>query len=273
VSVADYQHLAVNGDWTPAIQAAIDSGKTTVYFPHGSYWVSSTIRVRGNVRVLQGLSSTVVAAWGGFGDKPLFRIEPGKQDTVFIDRLIMGYDQPITVPVLAIEHASPSNLVVTNSRGMSYRNANTKLGDLFVDDMVGGPWHFTYPQRAWFRQLNVESSATKVFNHRGDIWIQGFKSEGLSTLVDNTSPDAKTVILGGLDYPVSNDDRGVLPSFWNRGGSMTVVIANFWTNRELVREEVNGIVRSHRKPFGERFTFYASTNPAHALTPDSHPQR
>lgn len=263
ISVADYKHLVNNGDWGPAIQAAIDSGYTTVYFPHGTYWVASTIRVRGNVRVIQGLSSTVVAAWGGFGDQPLFRIEPGTQATVFIDRLIMGFE-PVTIPVLSIEHASSSNLIVTNSRGMSYRNANTKLGDLFVDDMVGGPWHFTYPQKAWFRQLNFESNTnTKILNHRGDIWIQGLKSEGLTTLIDNTTPDAKTVVLGGLDYPVGNDDRDVLPSFQNRGGSMTIVIANFWTNTELVREEVNGIVRSYKKPLGERFTFYTSTNPDH----------
>ena len=262
VSVADYQDLVVDGDWAAAIQAAIDSGKTTVYFPHGSYWVGSTIRVRGNVRVLQGLSSTIVAGWGRLGNNPLFRIEPGNQATVFIDRLIMG-TEPGAEPITAIEHASAADLVVTNSRGMSYRNANTTLGDLFVDDMVGGPWYFTYPQTAWFRQLNIESSDTKIFNQRGDIWIQGFKSEGLGTLVDNSSSEAKTVVLGGLDYPVVNDNRDVLPSFSNRGGSMTVVIANYWTNLELVREEVNGIVRSYRKPLGERFTFYTSANPAY----------
>ena len=102
---------------------------------------------------------------------------------------------------------------------------------------------------------------SQLSEHR--IWIQGFKSEGLGTLVDNSSPEAKTVVLGGLDYPVVNDNRDILPSFWNRGGSMTVVIANYWTNLELVREEVNGIVRSYRKPLGERFTFYTSANPAY----------
>jgi hypothetical protein len=201
---------------------------------------------------------------GQLGDAPMFRVESSTQGTVFIDRLIMGADSGVT-SITAVEHASTSNLVVTNSRGMSYRNTNTKLGDLFVEDMVAGPWHFTYPQTAWFRQLNVESDATKLFNERANIWIQGFKSEGLSTLVDNSSPEAKTIVLGGLDYPANDSkDRNVLPSFWNRGGSMTVVIANFWTNQTLVREEVGGTVSNYKKPVGERFTFFASTSPAHS---------
>jgi Pectate lyase superfamily protein len=241
VSVSNYKHLVVNGDWAPAIQAAIDSGKTTVYFPHGNYYrAGSTIRIRSNVRVLQGLSSTILVSHEKLGDTPLFRIEPGKQSTVFIDRLIMGSESG-SESIVTIEHASPSNLVVTNSRGMNYRNANTMLGDLFVDDMVGGPWTFAYPQKAWFRQLNVENKSTKIYNHKGDIWIQGLKSEGINTLVDNTSADAKTVVLGGLDYPANDSaDRKVFPSFWNRGGSLTVVIANYFTNLELVREDVNG---------------------------------
>jgi hypothetical protein len=263
VSVTSYKNLVTNGDWTKAIQAAIDSGKTTVYFPHEKYRIGSTIKLRGNLRVLQGLSSTVLAT-GQLGDAPMFRIEPGTQSTVFIDRLVMGTEAGVS-SVTAVEHASTSNLVVTNSRGMSYRNTNTKLGDLFVEDMVSGSLYFTYPQRAWFRQLNIETPTTKIFNEKGKLWIQGLKTEGLSTLIDNSSPEAKTIVLGGLDYPANDKlDRNVLPSFWNRGGSMTVVIANFWTNLTLVREEVNGTVRNYKKSAGERFTFFASTNPEHS---------
>ena len=53
-------------DSTVAIQAAIDSGATTVYFPAGLYKVSDTIVVRGNVRVIEGFDSNVLPASTAF---------------------------------------------------------------------------------------------------------------------------------------------------------------------------------------------------------------
>lgn len=47
-------------DWTPAIQQAIDAGKSTVYFPQGTiYQFFGTVYVRGNVKRIIGIDSEI----------------------------------------------------------------------------------------------------------------------------------------------------------------------------------------------------------------------
>jgi hypothetical protein len=53
-------------DDTAAIQAAIDSGATTVYFPHRNYKISATIFIRGNVPgdvFLEDVCSNPFTSW------------------------------------------------------------------------------------------------------------------------------------------------------------------------------------------------------------------
>ena len=53
-----------NHDDAAAIQAAIDSGKTTVYLPFGNYFIGSEIIVRSNVCLLRGFGSTLTGNGG-----------------------------------------------------------------------------------------------------------------------------------------------------------------------------------------------------------------
>ena len=48
-----------NHDDAPALQASIDSGKSTVYLPFGTYKFGSQVIVRGNVCILRGFGGTI----------------------------------------------------------------------------------------------------------------------------------------------------------------------------------------------------------------------
>ncbi len=59
VSVQKFLDKKAGDDWAPAIQAAIDSGARTVYFPPARYEVLSPVHVHGKVDRLFGLHSQI----------------------------------------------------------------------------------------------------------------------------------------------------------------------------------------------------------------------
>jgi Pectate lyase superfamily protein len=262
VSVTDFAHLIEDKDWTPAIQAAIDSGHSTVYFPNGEYYLKDTIIIRGSVRVLQGLNSFLFPLVpGSFKDKPLIRVEDGTPPQVFIDRVAHYAKSPGETPVF-LENATSRDLIIINSRGLSYRNTSTGTGNLFLDDMVTFSVEFNYPQQAYLHQLDLEGQQNKVINKAAQVYIQGFKSEGTGTLVSNIGSDALTVVLGGQDYPANDAlSRTEKPSNINIDGTLLMVQSLFYTNNTLVKETLNGVTRNYDRPVGERFLFFSSINP------------
>jgi hypothetical protein len=262
VNVKQFSHLVQDEDWTLAIQAAIDSGKSTVYFPNDEYYITDTIVIHGPVRVLQGLNSFLFPLVpGSFKDKPLIRVEDGTSPQVFIDRVAHYGRTPEETPVF-LENATSRDLIVTNSRGLSYRNTPTGTGNLFLDDLITYSVEFNYPQKAYIRQLNLEGQQQKVINKGAQVYIQGFKSEGIGTLVTNIGSEALTVVLGGIDYPANDTlSREENPSNINIDGTLLIVQALFYTNNTLVQETLNGVTRHYDKPVGERFLFYSSINP------------
>jgi hypothetical protein len=192
-----------NGDDTDGIQAAIDSGKTTVYFPKGTYKISRTISVRGKVRRVLGLWSIIdISDPLKSSTNPVWRFEKNQQPTVVFERFQSAYLSG-AVNCTAIEHASPSTVVIRNSGlgGKAYRN-QTGAGRLFIEDVSGAPWQFER-QQVWARQLNPEFVGTKIINRGGEIWILGLKTEEIGTAIA-TESGGKTEVWGGLLYPIDN---------------------------------------------------------------------
>ncbi|NJR74213.1 MAG: hypothetical protein HC773_12280 [Scytonema sp. CRU_2_7] len=81
-------------DWdddTAAIQKALDSGKSTIYFPPGRYFVSDTLRVKANVRKITAINAVLSSSGSAFENankpKPFIRIENGKANDVTIEHL------------------------------------------------------------------------------------------------------------------------------------------------------------------------------------------
>ena len=256
VSVKALADKAVGGDWAPAIQAAIDSGKTTVYFSHGKYPLRSTVHVRGKVRVLQGCGS-LMEAGDDLKDKTVFVFDNPAGGTVFVDRLSFG-TKTWAMPMTQVEHATPQTLVVLHSRWMSYRG-RPGCGELFVDDMCGAPWHFAPGQKVWIRELDVESKDPKVYNDGAQLWVLGLKAEGAGTNLVNTR-GARTEVLGGEIHPACRvaDD---VPMWENTDAALSLVHAIFWANTLYIKDTRRGETKELRLPKGHRFMNLFADNP------------
>jgi len=198
-------------DSSAAIQSAINSGATTVYFPTGVYRITRTIVVGGTVRLLEGFDSSLNPAGELFShtDKPapLFKIESGTAD-VTLHHFRIGAYYPHPVPgVIFIQQDSPRALVLSDclmgggqATTIAYQNTDRGTGALFVENVAAQPWEISFPQSVFARQLNAEANRTKITNRGGKLWILGLKTEGTGTNIE-TEQGGSTEVLGGLIYP------------------------------------------------------------------------
>jgi hypothetical protein len=210
-------------DDSDAIQAAIDAGKSTVYFPQGSYRISKTILVRGHVSRVIGMWSIIdIQEPLKSADRPVWRVEKNRVPVVVIERFQSSYFSGVT-KFTAIEHASPSQLVIRNSGlgGQAYRNQKG-AGSLFIEDVSGAPWIFNH-QQVWARQLNPEFVGTKIINRGSNLWILGLKTEETGTVV-TTESRGTTEIWGGLLYPIDKVPPDQ-PAFVTQQSTLRVSIA------------------------------------------------
>lgn len=198
-------------DSSAAIQTAIDSGVTTVYFPTGVYLTTQTILIRGNVRMLEGFDSSLNPSGEIFSraanPAPLFKIEGGTAD-VTLDHFRIGAFYPHPAPgVIFVEQDSTRPVVLRDSligaqpTTVAYQNTSRGTGGLFVENVAGTPWQILFPQNVLARQINPEGNRKKITNKGGKLWILGLKTEGTGTNIE-TEQGGYTEVLGGLIYPV-----------------------------------------------------------------------
>jgi hypothetical protein len=198
-------------DDTKAIQKAMASGESTIYFPsckgEGRYVINRTIRVPGHVNRLVGMESTLHIG-SGFRSKtgPVFVVEGDTDEVLTIER-IYGFAYPAhqNYPNLVwIMHASSRPLVIKDSMfgtiGVITYRSTSVAGPLFVEDVSGGRWRFDHRQDIWARQLNPENPDLEILNNGANLWILGLKTEIPSTNIV-TKAGGRTELLGGLLYP------------------------------------------------------------------------
>ncbi len=180
-----------NNDDSAAIQKAIDSGKSTIYFPAGVYNISTTILMRGNVRKIVGMESFIKPRAERTMPSPAIRFESGKYDSVTVERLnVKGI----------WEHSSPQTLVLRDCAYGDYKGIKG-AGSLFGENVMIGEWQFSPGQKVWLRQLNTEfTNATRLINNGAALWILGIKTEDPYTVIE-TVGGGQTEVLGGLLYP------------------------------------------------------------------------
>jgi len=205
-------------DDTSAIQAAIDSGRTTVYLPIGDYNLQSTVLVRNNVRRIIGTEAYIEVP---NTVNPGFRVVDGTSSVVLIERIQSGYASTPT-----IENASSRALVIQDATNVS--GNMTGSGDVFLENVVSNPfqsWTFN-GQNVWARQFNVENTGTHIANNGGNLWIFGLKTERGGTLID-TRNGGRTEVLGGLAYTTTGSLNGTQndPMFINNESSVSVSLA------------------------------------------------
>jgi len=184
--------LGKDKDITKCLQAAIDSGKPTVYIPRGGYKITDTVLIRGAVRRIIGCEARIDAA--DLGGRPAFKFVDGAAPVVVFERISGGYAR---TPF--IEHASARTLVIRSCCNVCCNATGT--GDLFLEDVCSNPftaWNFK-GQKVWARQFNVENEGTHVVNDGGTLWVLSLKTERGGTLIE-TRGGGKTEVIGGFCY-------------------------------------------------------------------------
>jgi hypothetical protein len=199
-------------DSAGAIQSAIDSGATTVYFPTGVYEVSRPIVIRGKVHLLAGFDSSLNPRGKIFQDPsqpaPLLEVDDGISH-VTVDHMRLGafYVAPAPGVIGLLQNSSRSVVLRDSVVGgppsvVAYQNTKSGTGTLFVENVTAKPWRILFPQKVYARQINPEGNLTKITNRSGSLWILGLKTEGTGTNIETTQAGV-TELLGGLIYPVA----------------------------------------------------------------------
>jgi hypothetical protein len=203
-------------DSAAAVQAAIDSGATTVYFPAGRYILNSPVTVRGNVRAIEGFDSRVVPngptyTTAGATRTPFFVFQ--NANDVIVDHIRFG-NASVSYPGLVYLQDDSSHAVTVRDSvfdrmdpGNVYQNGVDGTGDVFIEDVTGAGWNILHPQHVYARQFDPEGNVLKVLNDGGTLWILGIKTERPSDAthvagIIDTEDGGSTELLGGLIYPV-----------------------------------------------------------------------
>ncbi|MEM6767706.1 MAG: glycosyl hydrolase family 28-related protein [Bacteroidota bacterium] len=183
-------------DDTEAVQAALNSGATTVYFDGGKkFFLSGKIRISGKVRRIIGLRGVII------GNCEFIVEDSGPEDTPILVFESMRGSYGYKVELV---HQSARTVVMNNLAEITPRGKGS--GDFFLNDVVCHAITFSNPnQHIWCRQLNVETGdQTKIVNDGATLWILGLKTERGETVLE-TKNKGRTEVIGGLIYSTTGE--------------------------------------------------------------------
>lgn len=161
---------ANTNDDTPGIQAAIDSGATTVYLPYGEYTLRTPLYLRGNLRKLDFMGSAVATLENG-------RIESANSEgtTVIVGNGAYGGE---------LRHNAAGTVawqnIGTHLRDPQYTTGTDATGDLFISNTgPRGGFTITQPVNVWVRQINRESNngSRATIENGAVVWLLGSNIE------------------------------------------------------------------------------------------------
>jgi hypothetical protein len=205
-------------DDTPSLQAAIDSGATTIYLPRGTWRIRGDLHLRGEVRHVLGCEA---------------RLSPVDDSTAHV---VLGDGSASAVLIEGLEaggirftHRSRRTLHLRHLLGGRYvAPADAPAGNLFLTDVTLGPLRIAGNQSAWARQLNIEGDTlhdpeaiAKIENPGGTLWILGLKTEDAGTVV-HTSRSGRTELLGHCHVGHS----GAAPCFVTIDSSLSAALTD-----------------------------------------------
>lgn len=195
-----------------ALQAAVDSGRPVIYLPQGSYHISNTLVIRGNVRLFIGLCAAISKTANFPANAPLIRFDGTSGDATILQNLRLHGD---------VLHNSAKSLAFVNADiGGRLSTASGKMGNVFLEDVIGPTQLVINPgQSVWGRQVNIEfQTGSFIENHGGRLWLLGYKTEGKNgSLISNYGGWVE--LLGGFFY--SNDGPPEVPALVNDNGHLS----------------------------------------------------
>ena len=188
---------------TSGLQALLNSGKNTIYFPFGTYFSynETDVTVPDTVDRIVGFSSIVNTGAGTNGGGIRFVVTSNSTQPLVIEQF--GYG-------IKIDHRGTRPVVLKDANINDY-NSFAGAGKLFLEDIALGAFNVQESQQVFARQLDDEVSGTKISNLGGFLWILGLKTEQSGTVI-NTSAGGQTELLGALIYPAVSVSSSV-PAF------------------------------------------------------------
>ena len=188
-----------SGNDRDALQAAINSGATTIYLPRGDWILNGDLYLYGNAERFLGTEANLKTTDG----TGRIIVIDGDADTVVIERLESGLNSQ----AVEIQQNTARTLVLSSLTNFEYQTAPTATdpGELFIEDYVGKVAF--RDQDVWARQLNVETDteqdageptppqAARIVNDGGRVWLSGVKTEKDGTVV-MTLNGGETELLG-----------------------------------------------------------------------------
>jgi hypothetical protein len=225
-NVRDYGAVADGtADDSKAIQMAMDSGKSTIYFPASGHHVGNRIRVPATVKRIVGLFHRNAVS---------FVVSEASADPLVIEdgvllKVIQAEDRPVVM----------NGLIFTESKAEGTGFTPT----LFANNCSATAFKRTSGYRIWCRFANPEGKAIPLISRDGcRMWVLGYKTErgGQHGNVDFLCAAGGSLeVLGGV--------TGVHPEaiLQNEGGSVSITCAtssnsSFLKNPAALIREVRG---------------------------------
>jgi hypothetical protein len=202
-------------DAAAGIQAAMNSGASTIYFPHGVYYISTPITIPATVQRIVGLDSslhpTLYESWRTEG---MFQILANASTPLTIEQL--RFDNSNDGTQLAIQVQSNRTLVLRDTMfpGTQALTRSSNGGPLYMEDVSAAGSNVTLAGSAEFtaKQFDFEQCGTCMYLSDVPAEVVGFKEEGDTTEIaatDGTQVD----VLGTLGYMVESPTDPSTPLF------------------------------------------------------------
>lgn len=189
------------------IQNALNSGKSTIYFPSLNYSFSGTVSIPATVRHIDFMFARLNAGAG-------FSIDESSEQPLYLQ----NHDGRGSI----IQKAPRT--VVLRQLSMRYSSTHSSPSQLFIESCanIGSDDKFCPPhQTIWARSINNEVKTSANFKvYGGTLWTLGFKSEGPQSAFHVTS-SGRCEVLGGYRNETMSDSG--YPLVYNDNAQVSLV--------------------------------------------------
>ncbi len=243
-------------DDTEAFRQALDAGATTVYVPNGKYKVSGPLTIDGSVRRIMGCEAQI--NYSGPDGGILWDCKNGLHPTVVIERLQVVTWAADRVPDSTRGLNENGNykkrktmykIKTSGSRSFVFRHINVGVteiegpGEVYFEDVVGGPINIGSQGKLWGRQPNIENGITsfglhQFLNDGGFLWALGWKSETANSEL-KTYNGGYSELLGHFSYQshVKGQD---LPLIINHESNVSIVMSEMMMDTTVTEGHASG---------------------------------
>ena len=259
-------------DDTVAIQAALNSGKPTVYFNPGRYLIDGVITIPKTVHRINFMYSEIASGPNlcKMADTGAFKIDEYNQEPVVIEDLF-AFEKFFGFMTF-LEHASTRTVILSDVhiQAASIYFNTVSVGEVYLENTgctIGGipgagtrteklPGEDKFPydrtraclsfkgQEVYCRQINPERSLHEIINDAGSLWIMGMKTEEEGTACETKNGGLTEII--GAAFVIGH--AKLIPAIINDNSSVSVYAstAGMACNQTwpiAVREIQNGEVK------------------------------